>query len=258
MIRLFIFSALWVGITATENSTLIDATPLCIEYADCIHKAQQKAEECHLLENNTEVTNGKKGQCTEAKRIHLEIRTIHDKLADEIESCVRDKSEDVLGLSEKKHERCQSILKKNAKRAAIEPQKRRSKKEKNSLKVAAKTCNKDARRLKTQCARLAKCCSAARVCHRNEDKIELEKKKVALKEATRECANATRKGARKGKNGKRGGEDKEREGKKAKGDNKKRGGNIGKSLERAANKKKEAPIGGKKLAAALEDMPHSS
>lgn len=28
---------------------------MCIEYADCVHKAQQKAEECHVLENNTEV-----------------------------------------------------------------------------------------------------------------------------------------------------------------------------------------------------------
>ncbi|CAB3399083.1 unnamed protein product [Caenorhabditis bovis] len=234
---------------ADDNSTTITATPLCIEYADCVHKAQQKAAECHLLENNTEATNGRKGQCTEAKRIHHEIRAIHDKLADEIETCVRKNAEDALGLSAKKNERCQSILKKNAKRAAIEPQKRKSKNEKNSLKLAAKTCNKEARRLKTQCARLAKCCSVARVCHRNEDKTDLEAKKKVLKEATSECAN----NGKKGKKGRRLGEEKEREGKKTKGDNKR--GAITRSLEKASKKKKETPIGGKKLIAQLADMP---
>ena len=59
-------------------------------------------------------------------------------MSDEIETCVRSKADNVAGLNEKKNERCQAILKKNAKRAAIEPQKRRSKKEKNSLKAAAK------------------------------------------------------------------------------------------------------------------------
>ena len=88
-------------------------------------------------------------------------------------------------------------------------------------------------------------------CHRNEDKTELEEKKKALKEATKDCATNGKKGNK--KLGKRVGEDREREGKKAKGDNKKTGG-LGKSLERAANKKKETPIGGKKLAAALDDM----
>lgn len=72
-----------------------------------------------------------------------------------------------------------------------------------------------------------------------------------MKEATKDCATNGKKGVK--KTGKRVGEDREREGKKAKGDNKKTGG-IGKSLERAANKKKETPIGGKKLAAALDDM----
>ncbi|CAP28334.1 Protein CBG08700 [Caenorhabditis briggsae] len=253
MNRLFYFLALLVVAFAddVENGTIVSATPMCIEYADCIHKAQQKAEECHLLENNTETTNGKKGVCTEAKRIHLEIRSIHDQMSDEIETCVRGKADNVAGLNEKKHERCQAILKKNAKRAAIEPQKRRSKKEKNSLKAAAKTCNKEARRLKSQCARLAKCCPAVRVCHRNEDKTELEEKKKALKEATKDCATNGKKGNKKA--GKRIGEDREREGKKSKGDNKRTGG-LGKSLERAANKKKETPIGGKKLAAALDEM----
>ncbi|CAI2354097.1 unnamed protein product [Caenorhabditis sp. 36 PRJEB53466] len=252
MNRLLYFSALFALAFAddSDNSTIVSATPMCIEYADCIHKAQQKAEECHILENNTETTNGKKGVCTEAKKIHLEIRSIHDTMADEIETCVRKRADGVAGLNEKKNERCQSILKKNAKRATIEPQKRRSKKEKNSLKAASKTCNKEARRLKSQCARLAKCCPAVRVCHRDEDKSELEEKKKALKEATKDCATNGKKGNK--KTGKRGGEDREREGRKAKGDNKK--GNIGKSLERAASKKKETPIGGKKLAAALDDM----
>ncbi|CAD6197625.1 unnamed protein product [Caenorhabditis auriculariae] len=259
MNRLFLLAVLFAACYADgDNSTTtvssVSAAPMCIEYADCVHKAQQKALECHTLENNTEQSkDGKNSACNEARKLHNEVRTIHTELANEVETCVRDKAINALSLSEKKNERCQGILKKNAKPAPIEPQKRRNKKEKSGQKAAVKTCHKEVRRLKSQCQRLAKCCPAARECHQAEDKTQLEEKKKALKAANKEC-NSAPKDSKKNKKqrGKKDGEEKERDGKKKNGDNK-----LAKSLDKAQKQRRSAPIGGKKLDLALADMPHA-
>ncbi|KAL6742825.1 hypothetical protein Aduo_015933 [Ancylostoma duodenale] len=174
------------GCQAKRNST--EAPNFCIEYAECMAKANQKSAEC-LSENTTALAATGKRICEGAVELHLQLQALYDEKNQDVESCVREKATDALTLSPRKTDRCKTALKKTKRALSFDPAERRQKrKEKKERKEKPKSCSKEAKRMRWQCARIAKCCSVAKDC--NADAIqreEIAEKKRELKKVYATC-----------------------------------------------------------------------
>ncbi|KAK6755238.1 hypothetical protein RB195_013923 [Necator americanus] len=189
MSRLVILFLLTVAECQTKRNTT-DTFPssFCTEYAECMGRANQKSAEC-LSENTTAVAASKKKACEGALELHMQLQALYDEKNEYVENCVRENAAEALTLSTRKTERCKTALRKAKRSSPFDPAERRQKrKERKERKEKPKSCSKEAKRMRWQCSKIAKCCSVVKNCNaEGKQRDEINEKKNELKKLYAAC-----------------------------------------------------------------------
>ncbi|WKY12185.1 hypothetical protein Q1695_003623 [Nippostrongylus brasiliensis] len=181
---------IFIGCLAKRNAT--DVPLFCEEYVDCMERANRKSAEC-LEENTTTIARGAKKRCEGAVELHSELQALYDARNVEVESCVRDKINDTAVLSTRKIEKCKTALKKSKRSTATSDalERRQKRKDRNNRKEKPKSCTREAKKIRLQCSKIAKCCTVVKDCQeRAVQRKEITFKKKQLKKLYDVCNDA--------------------------------------------------------------------
>ncbi|CAJ0589827.1 unnamed protein product [Cylicocyclus nassatus] len=202
MSRLLVVLLLSVaGCWAKRNGT--DTIDFCAEYADCMGRANQKSAEC-LADNATAAASSGKEFCEGALELHKALQALYDEKNEHVEICVRERMPEAANLSHRKLEKCRTAMRKVKRDMAEKRQKRKEKREK---KEKPKSCAREAKRMRWQCAKIAKCCSVVKDCNvKSSEHDQIAEKKKELKQLYSTC-NVGEKKKLNRKNEKQGGEE---------------------------------------------------
>ncbi|CAI4225196.1 unnamed protein product [Auanema sp. JU1783] len=156
----------------------VNGANVCEEYLQCLEKAQTRLSEC-----GAEAEKEKKVTCEDVKKLGDELHGLQEQKASAIATCVKDKASTAEVLTGRKAKKCSAALLK-LKRA---PTDAKREKRQGKKKEKKNSCVKDAKKFKSQCSKIAKCCSAVKVCNTEYNSEDIVSKKSELKEAFKVC-----------------------------------------------------------------------
>ncbi|KAJ1351841.1 hypothetical protein KIN20_007995 [Parelaphostrongylus tenuis] len=149
-----------------EQRNTTDVPSFCDEYANCMAVATKKAAQCIGDNTTTFGQNGRKHHCQGLLELHSQLQVLNNERDIELTMCVREKSDDAVALGARKIEKCKATLRKAKSSTTFGLTDRRVKRKlKKEKKEKAKSCAKDAKRLRMHCSKLGKCCSVVKDCH---------------------------------------------------------------------------------------------
>uniref|UniRef100_A0A915PJG3 Uncharacterized protein n=1 Tax=Setaria digitata TaxID=48799 RepID=A0A915PJG3_9BILA len=179
----------------------------CEQLIECYVKSRAKEEEC-LMHNKNECWN---------ESLQTELKGLNNERISFYENCLREKSPIAMNIENaKKRAKCSAILQKNAikqgkvgmneKGRGYRKNRRSVHKDKKSN-AQQKLCFREARKLKSYCGQLSKCCTINKLCKVNTQIGEkITAKRMEIKEAYEKCQlehSGSTKGGRKNKRGRR-------------------------------------------------------
>lgn len=173
---------------AKRNAT--DVPQFCEEYVNCLNRANKKSAEC-LEENATAIVQSPKKRCEGATELHFQLQALYDERNVEVEACVREKTDAAAVLSSRKVEKCKTALKKSKRSVNSDWDRRQKRRDKKDRKDKPKSCAKEAKKMRLQCAKIAKCCSVVKDCQDSAvQSKQITMKKKQLKKLYDVCRGA--------------------------------------------------------------------
>ncbi|CAG9532947.1 unnamed protein product [Cercopithifilaria johnstoni] len=159
----------------------------CEQLIECYAKSRDKTEEC--------LSHNEKREC-QNESLQLELKELTNKKISLYENCLREKSSIATAIENaKKKARCDVILKRNPYRKnkvgtnEKDKNKRKNRRSihKNKKYNTQKMCFREARKLKTYCGQLSKCCTISKLCKIRLNDEKIAAKRIEIKQADEQC-----------------------------------------------------------------------
>ncbi|VDN07319.1 unnamed protein product [Thelazia callipaeda] len=174
---------LTIFVTIAGKKTVKPESAVCEELIECYAKSRAKADDC--------VSQVDKHECWN-ETLQLELKDLNDEVSSSLE--IESPTATVIANAKKKA-KCNSILRKNPYNKSAS-EKDQSKKNHRAVQkdkkgnAQQKTCFREARKLRTYCGQLSKCCTISKmyVCKTNkliDEKINA--KRMEIKDAEEQC-----------------------------------------------------------------------
>ncbi|KAL3985419.1 hypothetical protein ACH3XW_38565 [Acanthocheilonema viteae] len=174
---------------AISSSVVWSENEACEQLIKCYAKSREKTDEC--------LSHTEKRECRNDS-LQLELKELIDERSSLYENCLREKSSTATTIGNaKKKAKCDAILQRNPfRRSKLGSTKKDKNKRKNRRSIhknkknntQQKLCFREARKLKTYCAQLSKCCTISKLCKVStmiEKKIAT--KRMEIKEFDEQC-----------------------------------------------------------------------
>ncbi|KJH44749.1 hypothetical protein DICVIV_09208 [Dictyocaulus viviparus] len=169
----------------------------CDLYVECMAEADRKAADC--FENATASERTVHENCEGVLKLQSQLQTLYHERNVQMLTCVRQKSSEALKLNQRKIKKCRALRnvcffayicnvpfkmsRSTSTDGGFSSMKSKSKKEKT---YKTKICLKDAKKLRTKCSKISKCCSVVKDCHIQKG-VEIAEKKKQLKALYKTC-----------------------------------------------------------------------
>ncbi|VDO20270.1 Uncharacterized protein BM_BM9969 [Brugia malayi] len=180
-----------VLIISISSNVVQPKNPACEQLIECYAKSRAKTDEC--------LSRTEKRVC-QNESLESELRELTNDRISLYENCLREKLPTATTIeNEKKKVKCNAILKKNLdkRKKLVTNEKERGKnngKSRRSIhkgkKISAqqKLCFREARKLRSYCGQLSKCCTISKLCKANTLIDEqIVAKRMEIKEADEQC-----------------------------------------------------------------------
>ncbi|VDM07216.1 unnamed protein product [Wuchereria bancrofti] len=179
-----------VLIIAISSSVVQPKNPACEQLIECYAKSRAKTDEC--------LSRTEKREC-QNESLESELRELTNERISLYENCLREKLPTATTIENaKKKAKCNAILKNSDKRKKLvtnekereknNGKRRRSIHKGKKISTQQKLCFREARKLRSYCGQLSKCCTISKLCKANtliDEKIVA--KRMEIMEADEQC-----------------------------------------------------------------------